>query len=111
MPNPENVIGKGNRFSSTNQPANKGRKKSVFNQLRDKVYAEEGLRLSREDCYKLCASLIELPHTFPRLQDYVVAGQITTGPVHSQTPLPHLAGLLRALWVSFLVPIPCIPLF
>lgn len=61
MPNPENVIGKGNRFSSTNQPANKGRKKSVFNQLRDKVYAEEGLRLSREDCYKLCASLIELP--------------------------------------------------
>lgn len=61
MPNPENVIGKGNRFSSTNQPANKGRKKSVFNQLCDKVYAEEGLRLSREDCYKLCASLIGLP--------------------------------------------------
>ena len=61
MPNPENVIGKGRLFSSTNQPANKGRKKSVFNQIRDKVYAEEGLRLSREDCYKLCASLIELP--------------------------------------------------
>lgn len=57
----EHIKGKGNRFSSTNQPANRGRKKSVFNQLRDKVYAEEGLRLSREDCYKLSASLIELP--------------------------------------------------
>jgi hypothetical protein len=30
MPNPENLIGKGNRFTSTNQPKNRGRKPSIF---------------------------------------------------------------------------------
>lgn len=61
MPNPENIKGKGNRFTSSNQPANRGRKKSAFNLLREKVHAEEGYRLSKEDCYKLCACIIELP--------------------------------------------------
>ncbi len=61
MPNPENVIGKGKLFSSTNQPANRGRKKSVYNELIEKVKVEEGICLSREDCYKLCATLINLP--------------------------------------------------
>lgn len=61
MPNPENVIGKGKLFSSTNQPANRGRKKSVYNELIEKVRVEEGICLSREDCYKLCATLINLP--------------------------------------------------
>lgn len=61
MPNPENVIGKGKLFSKTNQPANRGRKKSVYNELIEKVKVEEGICLSREDCYKLCATLINLP--------------------------------------------------
>ncbi len=30
MPNPQNVIGKGNRFSSTNQPAVRGRKPTLY---------------------------------------------------------------------------------
>lgn len=30
MPNPENIKGKGNRFSSTNQPANRGRKPKLY---------------------------------------------------------------------------------
>jgi hypothetical protein len=30
MPNPENLIGKGNRFTSKNQPKNRGRKPSIF---------------------------------------------------------------------------------
>ena len=30
MPNPENLRGKGNRFSSTNQPKSRGRKPSIF---------------------------------------------------------------------------------
>ena len=35
MPNPENVIGKGNRFSSTNQPTNPGKKKNRFKQIQN----------------------------------------------------------------------------
>lgn len=30
MPNPQNVIGRGNRFSTTNQPANRGRKPRLY---------------------------------------------------------------------------------
>jgi hypothetical protein len=33
MPNPENLIGKGNRFSTTNQPAKRGRKPSKIKGL------------------------------------------------------------------------------
>lgn len=57
----EHIKGKGKQFSSTYQPANRGRKKSVYNKLIEKVKAEEGICLSREDCYKLCATLINLP--------------------------------------------------
>lgn len=35
MPNPENVIGKGNRFTSENQPEHNGRKKNLFNWLKE----------------------------------------------------------------------------
>ena len=35
MPNPENLIGKGNRFTSENQPENAGRKKNIWKHLRD----------------------------------------------------------------------------
>lgn len=34
MPNPENIKGKGNRFSSTNQPKNPGRKPSLYNHIK-----------------------------------------------------------------------------
>lgn len=61
MPNPENIVGKGREFSSTYQPANRGRKKSVFAQLKEQVKATQGVCISRDDCYKLCAMLIEQP--------------------------------------------------
>ena len=41
MPNPENIVGKGRVFSSTYQPANRGRKKSVFAVLKEQVKATQ----------------------------------------------------------------------
>ena len=43
MPNPENVIGKGNRFSSTNQPQRSGRKPKLY------TVAKKAYNVSREE--------------------------------------------------------------
>ena len=43
MPNPENVIGKGNRFSSTNQPPRSGRKPKLY------TVAKKAYNVSREE--------------------------------------------------------------
>lgn len=48
MPNSKNVIGKGNRFSSTNQPANRGRKKSAYKELLALIEQGGGTLLSYE---------------------------------------------------------------
>lgn len=61
MPNPENIRGKGNRFSSTNQPANPGRKPSLYNHIRQLIGAEAVAELSREDYYRLIGCLLERP--------------------------------------------------
>lgn len=55
MPNPENVIGRGNRFTSSNQPRHNGRKPSALKQLR----FDCGVELSREDYQKIIGYLLE----------------------------------------------------
>lgn len=61
VPNPENIRGKGNRFSTTNQPANPGRKPSLYNHLRQLLGTEAEAELSREDYYRLIGCLLERP--------------------------------------------------
>lgn len=55
MPNPENVIGRGNRFTSSNQPRHNGRKPSILKQLQ----LNYGIELSREDYRKIIGYLLE----------------------------------------------------
>lgn len=61
MPNPENIKGKGNRFSSTNQPANPGRKPSLYNRIKKLIGTDANVELSKEDYYKLIGCLLERP--------------------------------------------------
>lgn len=63
MPNPENVIGRGNRFTSNNQPLRNGRKPSILKQLR----LNYGVELSREDYQKIIGYLLE--RTTQELED------------------------------------------
>ena len=55
----EHIRGKGNRFSSTNQPANPGRKPSLYNHIKKLLGSEANAELSKEDYYKLMACLLE----------------------------------------------------
>lgn len=50
----ENVIGKGNRFSSTNQPANRGRKPQLY-----KTIVKSGYNISREEYISIQRTLIQ----------------------------------------------------
>lgn len=59
MPNAKNVIGKGRKFSSTNQPENRGRKPSLYRQLIRSCEVEGQPLPSREDFYKVVAFLLE----------------------------------------------------
>lgn len=59
MPNPKNVIGKGRKFSSTNQPENRGRKPSMYRQLIAQCEIKGKPLPSREDFYKVVAFLLE----------------------------------------------------
>lgn len=54
MPRPENVIGKGNRFSSTNQPANRGRKPKLY------TIAKNTYRISYEEFREVVVHLMQL---------------------------------------------------
>lgn len=60
MPNSKNVIGKGNRFSSTNQPANRGRKKSAYKELLALIEQGGGTPLSYEEYKKMSSELPNL---------------------------------------------------
>lgn len=54
MPNPENIIGKGNRFSSTNQPKHNGRKPKLYN------LAKKGYNLGIDEFRDVVAWLMQL---------------------------------------------------
>lgn len=61
MANYDNIKEKGNRFSSTYQPTNRGRKKSLFKQLSAQWISNGGrTQLSREDYLNAIAFLIEM---------------------------------------------------
>lgn len=53
MPNPENIKGKGNRFSSTNQPKNPGRKPSLYNHIKKLLGSDivAGTGFFKKNCY------------------------------------------------------------
>lgn len=50
----ENVIGKGNRFSSTNQPANRGRKPRLY-----KTIVKSGYNIGRDEFINVERTLIQ----------------------------------------------------
>lgn len=55
-------IGKyGNKFSSTNQPQNRGRKPSLYNHIKKLLGTEAKAELSKEDYFKLIQFLLEQP--------------------------------------------------
>lgn len=54
----EHIKGKGNRFSTTNQPKKNGRKPSLYNQLRELAKLENGILLSKEDFTKITSLLL-----------------------------------------------------
>ena len=54
MPNPENIIGKGNRFSSTNQPKHNGWKPKLYN------LAKKGYNLGIDEFRDVVAWLMQL---------------------------------------------------
>lgn len=60
MSNNKNIAndGKATRFSATNQPKNKGRKPSLYNQLKELAKAEGNIDLSKDDFSKLTALLL-----------------------------------------------------
>ena len=55
MPNPENVIGKGNRFSSTNQPQRSGRKPKLY------TIAKKSYGISLDEFKEVVNYLWQLP--------------------------------------------------
>lgn len=55
----EHIKGKGNRFSSTNQPPNRGRKKSLFRSMVEKWDDNETPKPSKEDYNKMIGYLME----------------------------------------------------
>lgn len=54
MPNPENLIGKGNRFSSDNQPNNVGRKKNIFKEI------QSNFELSIDDMRQVIQDILSM---------------------------------------------------
>lgn len=56
----EHIKGKGNRFSSTNQPANRGRKKSAYKELLALIEQGGGTPLSYEEYKKMSSELLNL---------------------------------------------------
>ena len=61
MPNPENVIGKGKLFSKTNQPANRGRKKSAYKELLGIIEQGGGTPLSYEVVILVIMDMVYTP--------------------------------------------------
>lgn len=57
----DNIKGKGNRFSSTNQPKNRGRKPRLY------TLAKKGYNISKEEFYDVLMYLMQLPK--PELKD------------------------------------------
>ena len=57
----EHIKGKGNRFSSTNQPKNRGRKPSAYKALLKHVEQQGGAPLTREEFNKLSLQIINAP--------------------------------------------------
>lgn len=57
----DNIKGKGNRFSSTNQPENRGRKPSLYKHIKTLIGTDAEVELSREDFFKLIQFLLEQP--------------------------------------------------
>lgn len=67
----ENIKGKGNRFTTDNQPAKRGRKPSLYRQIKELLGTDARAELSREDYYRLIRFLLEQPlDTLKRLADY-----------------------------------------
>lgn len=65
-----NSIGLNSRFSSENQPANAGRKPSIFNRLESLTKKEFGVELSKTDYDTLYAWALErTPEELKELQD------------------------------------------
>ena len=56
MPKPENLIGKGNRFSSTNQPKNPGRKPSLYNHIKKLLGTEAKMEQPLDNLKRLADS-------------------------------------------------------
>lgn len=61
MANPQNVIGKGNRFSSTNQPKKNGRKPSAYKELLKHIEECGGAPLSKDEFNRLTLQIINMP--------------------------------------------------
>lgn len=57
----EHIKGKGNRFSSTNQPANRGRKKSAYKQLLERLKESGHPLISKEEYDKISSGVICQP--------------------------------------------------
>lgn len=57
----EHIKGKGNRFSSTNQPPNRGRKPSAYKAVLALIGQEGRKTLSKEDYFKIIQHLMEQP--------------------------------------------------
>lgn len=55
MPNPGNIIGKGNRFSSTNQPARNGRKPKLY------TMAKKGYNLGLPEFRDIVSWMWQMP--------------------------------------------------
>ena len=69
--NYENIKGKGNRFTTENQPAKRGRKPSLYRQIKELLGTDARAELSREDYYRLIGFLLEQPiDTLKRLADH-----------------------------------------
>jgi hypothetical protein len=83
MANPENIIGKGHRFSSTNQPANRGRKPSKIKRLIKKY------DLPKSDIDAVIQNIL-FDHTLGELEELAKDRA-------KQNKLPAFAGYLLAL--------------